>query len=451
MASVVRIENDPLRVDPAHENHARRGSFRTNRGQAHRRRLVDARLDRILHPNAQLRDGVGQQIFALQSAAPIIRSISEHSGWIVDRRGTLNVVPVTETQVLDALRQVQDPDLHRDIVTLGFVKNLAIEDEKVSFDVELTTPACPVKDQLHAQCVAVVEALGVPTVEVNMTARVRQSVEQAPLIPGVKHAIAIASGKGGVGKSTVSVNLAIALAQSGARVGLMDADVYGPSIPLMMGCQGERPLTRDSKILPIRRFGVTMMSLGFLLEEGQAVLWRGPMVAGTVKQLLEDVDWGELDYLLIDLPPGTGDAPMSLAQLVPLTGVVLVSTPHHVAANIAGKSVLLFRRLNTPVIGVVENMAEFVCPGCGEVSRIFAGSSGEELSSQYDIPFLGTIPLDPEVSQSGDAGTPGVIGHPQSISSARFREIAGRLAQQASIVSFGEKPEPDMATPPNPG
>lgn len=345
-------------------------------------------------------------------------------------------MPVTESQVLDALRQVQDPDLHRDIVTLGFVKNVVIEESRVAFDVELTTPACPVKDQLHAECIAVVVALGVATVDVNMTARVRTPVETAPLIPGVRHAIAIASGKGGVGKSTVSVNLAIALAQTGARVGLMDADVYGPSIPLMMGCQGERPLTRDSKILPIRRFGVTMMSLGFLLEDGQAVLWRGPMVAGTVKQLLEDVDWGELDYLLIDLPPGTGDAPMSLAQLVPLTGVVLVSTPHHVAANIAGKSVLLFRRLNTPVIGVIENMAEFVCPSCGEVSRIFSGLAGSDLAAQYDLPYLGSIPLDPDVSQSGDAGTPGLIGHPQSISSARFREIAGKLAQQASIVSF---------------
>lgn len=344
---------------------------------------------------------------------------------------------VTEAQVLDALRQVQDPDLHRDIVTLGFVKDISIEEGRVSFSVELTTPACPVKDQLQASCEEVVRAIeGVGEVAVNMTARVRSQAPSAPLIPGVKHAIAIASGKGGVGKSTVSVNLAIALAQSGASVGLMDADVYGPSIPLMMGCQGEQPLTRDSKILPIKRFGVNMMSLGFLLEEGQAVLWRGPMVAGTVKQLLEDVAWGELDYLLIDLPPGTGDAPMSLAQLVPLAGVVLVSTPHHVAANIAGKSVLLFRRLNTPVIGVVENMAEFVCPSCGEISRIFSGMSGEALAAQFDVPCLGSIPLDPQVSQSGDAGTPGIIGHPQSISSLRFREIAGRLAQQVSIADF---------------
>lgn len=344
-------------------------------------------------------------------------------------------MPATEEQVLQALRQVQDPDLHRDIVTLGFVKNLVIEGPNVAFDVELTTPACPVKDQLKQQAEDVVNAIeGVETVAVNMTARVRTQAPQTKLLPGVKHAIAIASGKGGVGKSTVSVNLAIALAQTGAKVGLMDADVYGPSIPLMMGCHGEHPLVRDTKMLPIRRFGVSMMSLGFLLEEGQAVMWRGPMVAGTVKQLLEDVDWGELDYLLIDLPPGTGDAPMSLAQLVPLTGVLLVSTPHHVAANIAGKSVLLFRRLNTEVIGVVENMAEFVCPSCGEAYRVFAGSSGLELAELYGVPYLGSIPLDPAVG--GDGGTPSVISDPASISSQRFRAIAGALAAQVSIASM---------------
>jgi ATP-binding protein involved in chromosome partitioning len=246
---------------------------------------------------------------------------------------------VTADRVLDALRAVQDPDLHRDIVALGFVKDVKVVGGHVAFTVELTTPACPVREQLEEQCRAVVASLeGVEVVEVTMTAQVRSRPSEAEdLIPGVRQCIAVASGKGGVGKSTVTVNLAVALAQEGARVGLMDADVYGPSVPMMMGLQDERPMTRDSKIVPIRRFGVGTMSLGYLLEEGQAVLWRGPMVAGTVKQLLADVDWGELDYLLVDLPPGTGDAPMSLAQLVPLTGVLLVSTPHSVAANIAGK------------------------------------------------------------------------------------------------------------------
>lgn len=345
---------------------------------------------------------------------------------------------VTESQVLEALKKVVDPDLHRDIVSLGFVKDITISGGDVAFKVELTTPACPVKEELQKECQEVVAALeGVASVEVEMTARVRQKeVIDEDLIPGVKHTIAIASGKGGVGKSTVTVNLAVALAQTGARVGLMDADVYGPSIPLMMGAAAERPLTRGNKIIPIQRFGVTMMSLGFLLEEGQAVLWRGPMVAGTVRQLLADVEWGDLDYLLVDLPPGTGDAPMSLAQLVPLTGVVIVTTPHHVAANIAGKSVQLFRRLNSPMLGVIENMSSFICPHCDEVTRIFAGTTGEQLASDLKIPYLGSIPLDPSVSDAGDKGVPSIISAPERPQAQAFKELAGKLAQEISIISM---------------
>ncbi len=348
---------------------------------------------------------------------------------------------VTGEQVLEALRQVQDPDLHRDIVTLGFVKDIAIDGGKVAFSIELTTPACPVKDLLKAQAEGCVLAIhGVESVEIEMTSRVRaRSTEKEDLIPTVKHCIAIASGKGGVGKSTVAVNLAIALAQQGAKVGLMDGDVYGPSIPLMMGCD-ERPFTNGEKIVPIERYGIKMMSLGFLLEEGQAVLWRGPMVAATVKQLLADVDWGELDYLLVDLPPGTGDAPMSLAQLVPLSGVVIVTTPHHVAANIAGKSVLLFRRLNAPIIGVIENMAGFACPTCGTVSEIFSGMTGEELALQYKIPYLGSIPLDPKVSEAGDLGKPALVAFPDRIQAERFHQLAGALAQQISIQTIVPEP-----------
>lgn len=347
-------------------------------------------------------------------------------------------MPLSEERILDALRSVQDPDLHRDIVTLGFVKEMSVEGGHVKVKVELTTPACPVKDILQQQCVDAITALDdVESVEVEMTAQVRarQAVQQ-DLIPGVKHCIAIASGKGGVGKSTVTVNLAIALAQTGAKVGIMDADVYGPSIPLMMGVADARPDTRDSKIVPIERFGLKMMSLGFLLEPGQAVLWRGPMVAGTVKQLLEDVDWGDLDYLLVDLPPGTGDAPMSLAQLAPLTGVVIVTTPHHVAANIAGKSILLFRRLNSPILGVIENMGDYVCSSCQTVSRIFAGLSGEDLAQEYKVPYLGSIPLDPVVGESGENGVPALLAHPDRPQAGSFNEIAGKLAQQASIMAM---------------
>jgi len=356
-------------------------------------------------------------------------------------------MPVSESQVLEALRQVQDPDLHRDIVSLGFVKNVAIEGPRVTFTVELTTPACPVKEILHEQCKEVVLALeGVDEVDVEMTAVVRKREPQdGNLIPGVRHAIAIASGKGGVGKSTVTVNLAVALAETGAKVGLLDADVYGPSIPLMMGAADLKPLTQGGKIIPIERFGVKLMSLGFLLEEGQAVLWRGPMVAGTVRQLLADVDWGDLDYLLVDLPPGTGDAPMSLAQLVPLTGVVIVTTPHNVAANIAGKSVHLFRRLNTAVMGVVENMGASTDPVTGIETRVFFGMSGEQLATELQIPYLGSIPLDPEISRAGDEGVPSVIGHSQTPQAEAFRNIAGKVAQQASIVAMTREPQPATA------
>jgi ATP-binding protein involved in chromosome partitioning len=352
-------------------------------------------------------------------------------------------VPLTETDVLDALRSVVDPDLHRDIVSLGFVKSVRIDAGVVETEIELTTPACPVKEILKQQCeTAILELPGVSTVLVNMTARVRpRGPSQDDIIPGVKRCIAIASGKGGVGKSTVTVNLAVALAQTGAKVGLMDADVYGPTIPHLMGAQNDRPLIRDNrKIVPIQRFGVHMMSLGFLMEEGQAVLWRGPMVAGTVKQLLADVDWGDLDYLLVDLPPGTGDAPMSLAQLAPLTGVVIVTTPHQVAANIAGKSIHLFRRLNTPVLGVIENMGDFVCPECGALSRIFAGSSGERLAETFHIPFLGSVPLDPMVSRAGDEGIPSIIAYPQRAQAEAFRAAAGAVARQASVAAIGAEP-----------
>ncbi len=362
-------------------------------------------------------------------------------------------MPLLESQVLEALRTVVDPDLHRDIVSLGFVKLVQIDGSTVETEIELTTPACPVKEILREQCEQAI--LGIPGVEtavVRMTAQVRArgGVTKDDLIPEVKRCIAIASGKGGVGKSTVTVNLAVALAQAGAKVGLMDADVYGPTIPMLMGAQNDKPLIRENrKIVPIQRFGVHMMSLGFLLEEGQAVLWRGPMVAGTIKQLLADVDWGALDYLLVDLPPGTGDAPMSLAQLAPLTGVVIVTTPHQVAANIAGKSVQLFRRLNTPVIGVVENMAGFACPECGAVSRIFAGNSGEELSRQLGVPFLGSVPLDPLVSKAGDDGIPSVLAYPDGAQAVAFREIAGCLAQQTSIMALAaSEAEPPVAVTP---
>lgn len=354
---------------------------------------------------------------------------------------------LTQAQVLDALRVVEDPDLHRDIVSLGFVKDVVIEGAKVSFTVQLTTPACPVKDILEQQARDAVAALpGVDEVDLTMTAQVRERPNPANTLPTVKQIIAVASGKGGVGKSTVTVNLAVALAQQGAKVGLMDADVYGPSIPMMTGTNGQYPLTQDSKIIPIERFGIKMMSLGFLLQEGQAPLWRGPMVAGTVKQLLTDVKWGKLDYLIVDLPPGTGDAPMTLAQQVPLTGVVIVTTPHNVAANIAGSCAALFRRLNTPVLGVVENMGAMLLPN-GEMMRVFAGKSGDELAAELGVPFLGSVPLDPEISFASDSGEPVLKSNPVSRASQSFEFIAGEIARQASVMALSKDPHLFEADP----
>lgn len=349
---------------------------------------------------------------------------------------------ITEDQVLSALRAVQDPDLHRDIVTLGFVKNLRICEGSVAFTIELTTPACPVKDLLQAEARAVVADLpGVDHVEVEMTAQVRGDVRTGPLIPGVKNVIAVASGKGGVGKSTVSCNLAVALAQTGASVGLLDADIYGPSIPMMMGAQ-EAPSYDGNKMRPPVTHGVKIMSIGFFLEEGKAVVWRGPMIGKALNQFLGDVDWGDLDYLVVDLPPGTGDAPMSLAQLIPITGVVVVMTPQDVAQQIANKSILMFRMLaettgrTIPILGVVENMSGFICPTCGTETPLFRKGGGEAAAVRLNVPFLGAIPLDPTICISGDAGQPALLMAPDSRQADAFRHICGQIAAQVSTIQM---------------
>jgi ATP-binding protein involved in chromosome partitioning len=357
----------------------------------------------------------------------------------------MNDHPVTEQQVLDALRSVIDPDLRRDIVSLGFVKDVKICDGNVAFKIELTTPACPVKDLMKSQATqAVLQIPGVRSVHVEMTASVRsRQIGAEDLLPHVRHVIAVASGKGGVGKSTVAVNLAVALAQLGAKVGLLDADVYGPSVPLLMGTR-EAPRVINEKIIPVERYGVQMMSLGFLLPDDQAVIWRGPMVAGTVRQLLTDVEWGEQDYLVVDLPPGTGDAPMTLSQSVPLTGVVIVMTPQDVALTIAGKAVAMFRKLEEglgrpiPILGIIENMSGFACPHCGQFTPIFAGKGGQHAAERLEVPLLGSIPLDPNISLSGDEGVPAIIAHPESAQAKAFRHIAQALAAQCSIHSMAD-------------
>ena len=350
---------------------------------------------------------------------------------------------VTEAQVREALKVVQDPDLHRDIVTLGFVKEVSIEGGSVSFKIELTTPACPVKDLLKNQAYDAVSALpGVEKVEIEMTAQVRGRPGPAEeMLPGVRHVIAVASGKGGVGKSTVAANLAVALAQTGAKVGLLDADIYGPSMPLMMG-NTQRPLMThtdegQTKIVPLLAHGVLMMSLGSLLDPEKAVAWRGPMVAGAVRQLLGDVVWGEQDYLVVDLPPGTGDAPMSLAQLVPLSGVVIVMTPQMVAQEIANKSILMFRMLeqtqkkSMPILGIIENMS----------GSIFGTGGGETAAARLNLPFLGRISLDQSICDGGDSGQPVTVSDREGASAHTFREIASTIAAKLSVLRYAEGEE----------
>ncbi|MBZ0253281.1 MAG: iron-sulfur cluster carrier protein ApbC [Candidatus Methylomirabilis sp.] len=345
---------------------------------------------------------------------------------------------VTQEHVLAALRRVQDPDLRRDIVTLGFVKDLEIDGGAVRFLVELTTPACPVKEQLKKECEEVVAALpGVARVEVRMTAQTaRRALPNQGVLPGVKNAIAVASGKGGVGKSTVATNLALALSAQGASVGLLDADIYGPSIPIMMGVSVRPNLGPDRKILPIDKHGLRLMSMGFIADKNTPVIWRGPMVHQLLTQFLGTVLWGELDYLIIDLPPGTGDAQLTLTQQAPLAGAVIVTTPQDVALEDVRRGVEMFNKVNVPVIGVVENMSFFCCPNCGHRSDIFSHGGGRKMSEQLGAPFLGEVPIDIEIREAGDAGTPVVAARPESAAAKCFQAIAGEMARRVSTLNL---------------
>jgi ATP-binding protein involved in chromosome partitioning len=301
----------------------------------------------------------------------------------------------------------------------------------------LTTAACPVKAELEAQCRAQATSVpGVNRAEITVTAEVPK--RQRPgndVLPGVKHVIAVASGKGGVGKSTVTTNLACALAATGARVGLMDADIYGPSIPLMMGVQRE-PYVADRKMLPIEAHGVRMISMGFLVDSKAAMIWRGPMLMGAIRQFISDVAWGELDYLLVDLPPGTGDVQMTLAQNVPLAGAVVVTTPQNVALLDARRGVTMFEKLDVPIIGIVENMSQYICPACGWAEHIFGSGGGQAFASEAGVPLLGQIPLEPAVRQGGDGGVPVVIAQPLSHSGRAFTALAEQVAARASVLAL---------------
>ncbi|MGH7672448.1 MAG: Mrp/NBP35 family ATP-binding protein [Gemmatimonadales bacterium] len=339
-----------------------------------------------------------------------------------------------ESQVLDALRGVHDPDLGRDIVSLDFVKDLRVSGGTVAFSIELTTPACPVREQMQQQAHQAVAALpGVDAVQVRMTARVRASPGQLKeqLIPTVKNVVPVASGKGGVGKSTVTANLALALAQTGARVGIMDADVYGPTIPTLLGVD-DLPKPTAEGIVPAERYGVKLISMGFFLREDDAVIWRGPMLHKTVERFLGNVAWGELDYLLVDLPPGTGDVQLTLCQSIPLTGAAIVSTPQDVALKVAQKAITMFGRLNTPVLGLIENMAYYVCPHCGTRDEVFGSGGARRAAERLGIPFLGEIPLATEIRERSDAGRP-IVLDPASPFTAAYLAVAERLAAQVSI------------------
>jgi ATP-binding protein involved in chromosome partitioning len=352
----------------------------------------------------------------------------------------------TEAQVLEALRPIIDPDFGRSIVDLGFVQEIAIEGGRVAFKIVLTTPACPVKAEFERSARERVAALpGVSEVQVTMGAETRgratpaRPVAAGDVLPGVRNTIAVASGKGGVGKSNTAVNLALALAETGARVGILDADVFGPSLPTLLGVKG-RPGTEErggrKVILPLESHGLVLMSMGFFINESSPVIWRGPMVHGLIRQFLTDVDWGELDYLVIDLPPGTGDAALTLTQQAPLSGAVIVTTPNDLSTVDARKAIRMFEKVNVPVLGVIENMAWFTPPELPDRRYyIFGKGGGARMASDLGVAFLGEIPIDPRVAEGGDAGKPIVLYAPDSEVAAAFRGLAGTLARRLSVLA----------------
>jgi ATP-binding protein involved in chromosome partitioning len=351
---------------------------------------------------------------------------------------------VSKEDVERALQGVRDPELGKDLVSLNMVQEVVVDGDRVSFTLNLTTPACPLRSRLETEAREAVGSIkGVRTVEMKTSAQVvatHVSGDAEPL-KGVKNIIAVASGKGGVGKSTVAVNLALALAGSGAKVGILDADVYGPNIPLMMGTS-KRPSVKGDRIEPLVAHGVEIASLGSFYSNETPLVWRGPMVAGAVKQLLTQVEWGELDYLICDLPPGSGDSGLTLAQTVPLGGVVIVTTPQDAALNIAIKAVGMFRKLKVPILGMVENMSYFVCPHCGERSEIFASGGGRRAADVLGVQFLGEIPLYPRIREQSDLGVPIVVADPSSPESLAFKDIAFRVAGMISMVAYTQEARP---------
>ena len=346
---------------------------------------------------------------------------------------------VEQVCVLDALKVVRDPDLNRDIVSLGFVKDLRIEGGHVAFTIELTTPACPVKDQMRDQArAAVMQLPGVSAVDVQLSAKVREAVggeggRQAP--PGVKNIIAVGAGKGGVGKTTVAVNLAIALAKCGGRVGIIDGDIYGPNVPIMLGMKTQLA-TDGQKIIPAEKYGLKVISMGFLTSDDAPIIWRGPMLHGALQQFFREVRWDSLDYLVVDLPPGTGDVSLSLSQTVPVAGAIVVTTPQQVSLADSRRAVAMYKKLNIPPLGIIENMSYFVCPTCEHESDIFGRGGGEKMAAELGIPFIGRIPIYQPIREGSDTGIPLMISEPDSPAARAFMSAAERAAAQVSIASY---------------
>jgi ATP-binding protein involved in chromosome partitioning len=349
---------------------------------------------------------------------------------------------ITEENILAALGTVQDPEIHRDIVSLGMVKHLSVGNGKVSFTVELTTPACPLRETIETDCKkALAEVPGITGLEISFGAQVRGSkagAGQTDLLPTVKNVVLVAAGKGGVGKSTVAANLAVALKMHGAQAGLLDADIYGPSVPILMGVKGEPKkveINGEYKIAPVLAHGVSVMSIGFFLDADQAVIWRGPMLGKALHQLMADVHWGDLDYLVVDMPPGTGDVQITFSQQLKVSGALLVSTPQEVALADVVRAKTMFDKVNIPIVGIIENMSYFICDGCGKKHEIFARGGAERAAERFNIPYLGEVPITPALREGGDKGVPILVEEPNSIVSKRFLEIAAKLAGQLSIAS----------------
>ncbi|MFA5974592.1 MAG: Mrp/NBP35 family ATP-binding protein [Elusimicrobiota bacterium] len=346
---------------------------------------------------------------------------------------------ISEQDVLNALSKVQEPELHQDLAALHMIRDIAIDGDHVRFTIMLTTPACPLKGRIEEEARQAVLALpGVKDVQIKLDAEVNKDarlVENKVLPAGIKNVIAVASGKGGVGKSTTAVNLAVALQRDGAKVGLLDADIYGPNIPMMMGiAESERPVvTADQRMTPLEGHGVKVISIGFLVDKDKALIWRGPMLNGVIRQFLMSVEWGDLDYLVVDLPPGTGDASLTLVQSVPLTGVVIVTTPQQVALSDVRRSIAMFNEVRVPILGIIENMSGLECPHCRHAIQLFEGHGGEALSREFDIPLVGQIPFDPAVGETGDHGVPVVIAKPESVQAKVFQKAAELVAARISV------------------